>query len=64
MIPHTSAMFVPCVSGAFLGGPRGGGGGACPPLVTHNVRGSASKSFFGWFLLFLVDFSIFSGFVN
>jgi hypothetical protein len=34
------------------------------PLVTRNVQGSASKFSFGRFLLFLADFSIFSGFLN
>jgi hypothetical protein len=46
-----------CASGTFLGGSQGGAG--MPPLVMHNVRqwavarDSASKLFFGWFLLFL-----------
>jgi hypothetical protein len=33
-IPRTSALFVSCAPGAFLGGPGGGGGGGAgmPPL--------------------------------
>jgi hypothetical protein len=37
MIPRTSALFVSCASGAFLGGSQGGGAGM-PPLVTHSVQ--------------------------
>jgi hypothetical protein len=45
---------VSCASGDFLGGSQGGA--RIPPLVTC----STPKLFFGQFLLFLVDFSIFS----
>jgi hypothetical protein len=56
-IPSPRALS--CAPGAFLGGSQGGAG--MPPLVTRSVRGSAPIFFFfGWFLLFLVDFAIFS----
>jgi hypothetical protein len=61
-IPSPRAL--PCASGAFLGGPRGGGGRYAPPLVTRSVWGSVPKFFLGGFFLFLSDFAIFSGFVN
>jgi hypothetical protein len=79
MIPRTSAMFVSCAPGAFLGGSQGGGGGGggegMPPwlhatfrngwyLEADGVWGSTPKYFLGRFLLFLADFAIFSGFVN
>jgi hypothetical protein len=55
--PSSSALCVVCIR-RF---PRGVPGGACmPPLVTRSVRGSAPKFFFGWFFLFLAEFSIFS----
>jgi hypothetical protein len=63
----TIPLFMSCVSGASYGGPRGGmgGGGVCPPLVTHNVQiwDNAPICFFGVFAI-LADFSIFSGFLN
>jgi hypothetical protein len=55
MIPCSSALVVSCAPGTLLGGSQGGQ--VCPLLVTHN----APKLFFGRFLLFLADFSIFSG---
>jgi hypothetical protein len=54
-------LFVSCALRRF---PRGVPGGAgMPPLVTRSVR-APQKFFFGQFLLFLADFSIFSGFLN
>jgi hypothetical protein len=58
-IPRSSALFVSCVSGAFLGGPRGGRYAPPPPPGYVSVWGSAPKFFFGWFFLFF--FAIFSG---
>ena len=41
--------------------PRGvPGGEGMPPLVTHSIRGNALRFVFGRFLLFLVNFAIFS----
>jgi hypothetical protein len=73
-IPRSSALFVSCASGTFLGGSQGGAG--MPPLVTHNVQHLVTcrtySDFFSLqtttpgycnvqrFFLFLVDFSIFS----
>jgi hypothetical protein len=52
-IPHSSAQFVSCVLGAFLGG-GGGGGVGMPPSWLHRVFGQHPKIFFfGRFLLFL-----------
>jgi hypothetical protein len=47
----------------------GGGGAGMPPLVTRSSAtggspGQRPEFIFGRFLLFLADFSIFSGFVN
>jgi hypothetical protein len=67
--PSSSALCVMCV-GCF---PRGvpGGGRYAPPWLrvafeTSGSPGQCPKCFFlgGRFLLFLADFSIFSGFVN
>jgi hypothetical protein len=59
MIPRTSALFLSCVLGAFLGGSQGGDRYA--PHWLHAAFGAAPQNFFfGWFLLFLADFAIFS----
>jgi hypothetical protein len=54
MIPCSSALVVSCAPGTLLGGYQGGQ--VCSLIVTH----CAPKLFFGQFLLFLADFSIFS----
>jgi hypothetical protein len=51
-IPRSSALFVSCAPGAFLGGSQGGAG--MPPLVTRTF-GAAPRIFF-WAV-----FAIFSG---
>ena len=55
--PSSSSLCAMCI-GLFLRGSQGGQ--VWPPLVTR----SAPKFSFGWFLLFLADFAIFSGFLN
>ena len=65
--PSSSALCVMC-AGRFLGGSQGGPG--MPPLdyeqrsTTGDSPGQFLEIVFGWFLLFLSDFAIFSGFLN
>jgi hypothetical protein len=54
-IPHTSALFVQCVVGAFLGGSPGGAGIGPPGYTQCLATGSAPNFFFGRFFLFLAD---------
>jgi hypothetical protein len=53
--PSTRALS--CAPGAFLGGPRGGGGaGMPPPGYAQRSFGAVPRNFFwGRFLLFLAD---------
>jgi hypothetical protein len=52
-IPRTSALFVQCALGAFLGGSQGGGGRYCPPGYAQCLAmGSAPKFFLGGFCYF------------
>jgi hypothetical protein len=59
--PSSSPLCL-CVVETFLGGSQGGLGMA--PLVTRSIRHRGATPNFVFFLLFLVDFSIFSGFLN
>jgi hypothetical protein len=61
MIPHTSALFMPCALSAFLEGSQGGRY-APPGYVQH--LGQHPKIVFWVVFLFLANFAIFSGFVN
>jgi hypothetical protein len=61
-IPRSSALFVSCAPGAFLGGSRGGGAGMPPPSYAQHsapgvargrrVWGSAPKFFWAVFAIF------------
>jgi hypothetical protein len=62
MIPHISALFVPCASGDFLGGSQGGAGMPPPGYAQCSTMGGSPRqrpNFFFWAV-----FAIFSCFVN